>query len=154
MSKIVCSLFAVVLLAASFREIAAQVPLATGERVRIRAPGLARDDIVGAITQVGGDTLIVEVSWRNQPVRVPLVTVASIDRAWGYQTRTVRGTVIGAALGLLAGVIVFEDDEVGEGGLLVAGAAVGGVIGSRLRVERWRAAPTSTTWIIGGSVEF
>ncbi len=154
MGRINVYVLALVLFAVPVPGLAAQVPLAKGDRVRVSAPAFAPDDIIGTVAGVRDDTIVVDVSWRTAPVDVPLSTVASLERAWGYQTRTVRGTLIGAGLGLLAGAIAFDDDDVGQGSLMVVGAVVGGFLGSRMRVERWRAAPTEARWMIGASVEF
>ena len=143
-----------IMLAVPTSAVSAQVPLATGDRVRVSAPALAPVDLVGTLTDLRDDTLVVTVPWRERPIDVPLSSVSSLQRAWGYQTRTVRGTLIGAALGFVAGALAFDDDEVGEGAFAVAGGVVGGVIGSRIRAERWRPAPMQTRWIIGASVRF
>jgi hypothetical protein len=125
--------------------------LKPGDRVRVIAPAVSPDPVVGTLVTLGADTLVVQDSatWR--------FAFGAVQRV-GVSRGRKSNAVVGAGYGLLAGVGVgllitssCEPDLIFNSkaqcmlaGAIFFGAAgtlVGAVTGAFVRTERWRDVP-------------
>lgn len=128
-----------------------------GQRVRVRhCEGRRCTAVAGILRDVGTDGLRIEVAPDSVPV-VPWEAVQRLDRSLGRHRRSLGGLLIGAAIGLGAGLVT---GAVVSGGLVcgydvdcaellafsgamgaLAGAVVGAGIGAVVRAESWARVP-------------
>ena len=123
--------------------------LQIGDRIRVTAPAYPLDREVGRLLSLGSDSLVFESAERRWIVRQDLLT--RLEASEGYDRRTGRGVLIGAAVGLVVSLATVEqltcDHETAKAcGLIIAGSTVGGgllggVVGSAVRTERWTSIP-------------
>jgi len=128
-------------------------PVTVGTRVRVTAPDLDVDKYDGTVAALRGDTLTVGT------VQVPLASVTRLDVHQGRKGNVGKGTIIGTLVGLPTGFAlgVFYQQacshasDIGETCLPLipigvvavglAGALVGGTIGSLIKTDRWEEVP-------------
>ena len=79
--------------------------IAPGTRLRVFAPTLGRQPLVGVLQSFGADELILAAGGPPRVVVVPRQAVTRVDRSGGRHSRG-RWTARGAGLGLLAGVAI------------------------------------------------
>ena len=132
--------------------------VASGERVRVTAPGLSSNPIVGTFDQVNRDTLLLSIDGRAEPISVPISSVSKLEVSAGTKSNFAKGLgigfLIGATTGALIGAASGDDDPsafmaftaeekaVGAGLVLgLAGGLLGGIIGAVNPSERWEAVP-------------
>ena len=124
-----------------------------GSRVRVTAPELDLDKYDGTVAVVRSDTLTVGT------VQVPLASVTRLDVHKGRKGNVGKGAIIGTLVGVPTGLAlgVFyqqacsNTSDIGEtclalipiGAVAVglAGALVGGTIGSLIKTDRWEEVP-------------
>ena len=123
-----------------------------GSRVRVwvKTP---RDMVWQGILQAWpADTLRIARPLEPARVEIPLASVDLLQVSIGQKRSTVPGLLIGGMIGTLAGVFIGSSIDSGEDsnfsvGALLAGPAVGlalgGIVGHKVKVERWREVPLS-----------
>jgi hypothetical protein len=134
-------------------------PAVVGQRVRVRhCEGRRCTAVTGILRDVGTDGLRIEVVPDSVPV-VPWQAVQRLDRSVGRHRRPLGGLLIGAGVGLGAGLFT---GAVVSGGLVcgydvdcaeliafsgamgvLAGAVVGVGIGAVVRTESWARIPVT-----------
>jgi hypothetical protein len=91
-------------------ELRAQIPPTdppTNSRVRITAPDLNVEPIIGTIVEKRAETWIVDSEIAGVvPFEVPLVSVTRIEVSRGFQRKTAKGLGIGVLVGSVAGVLI------------------------------------------------
>jgi hypothetical protein len=120
-------------------------PGAPGIRIRVTAPGLSDEPLVGTLTALEQDALSLRPEGRLEPVRIPRTAVTKWEMSQGLQANTGKGAAFGflggAAVG--AGLAASEWDGI-EAPLIyaafigAAGAGVGALLGALYRTEKWK----------------
>jgi hypothetical protein len=153
--RIACLVAALLLTASVSLFAQEEPPVAPGDRVRVTAPTIEPDRLVGTVMEIGADTCVLEVEGRADTLALPLASVTKLEVNWGSESNAARG----AGLGLLAGGFVgvafgaafcsgdrceTSGASVGQAALFFGGfgAGVGLVIGAGIgqvsRRDLWR----------------
>lgn len=135
----------------------AGVPVESGARVRVTAPDVARNPIVGRVLTVFPDTLLIQVLPESAR-EVPLASIRGLEVSRGRQRERGfwRGAAIslGVSLALEAIALVHDNRSPGEGvgmsfiiPVLVAPVLTlgGGLIGASRGPDRWEAVEIART---------
>ncbi len=137
--------------------------LQVGDRILIECVGPPGARCVGRLVALGEDTLVVALAQGRKPSPVVTIPRSAVSRVWvsdGRSRRTLAGLgiglVVGAALGAGIGAASYErcsecfldygqefSTAVGAAGGGAIGLVVGGVAGSMIRGDRWRAVQLS-----------
>jgi hypothetical protein len=153
-------LLAALLVAPSFRLAGqTQASVAEGDRVRLSVRhGTGKQQIVGRVTTVGRDTIIVAED-QGAPTAIPRAAIEKVEISRGQHGNAGRGALIGLGVGAIGGGVVgaigascnssqefclFNTDaEIATGALVFGamGTVVGAVIGALTRSDRWEVAP-------------
>ena len=146
-----------VLLAVPLAALSTQVQptLESGKRVRVTAPLVGPERMVGIYLSNDDSTMQVQTEAQVTPLTIPLVHVIRLEMSQGRKSNSLKGLVIGsvsgAVLGAVAGLVVGQengDNPCGGGrpaecaaiGALAVGATgalVGLGIGALIKTERW-----------------
>lgn len=124
--------------------------LAPGARVRVRGPALSAP-IVGHITAIGNDTLVVLPDGATSPTTISLEKPVEVQLSEGKPLWpwVWKGVVAGGVVGFAVGVLVANHASVGSSRItrdialgtgigVVSGAALGAATGAFLAPERWK----------------
>lgn len=115
--------------------------VSAGSRVRVRLKK-PRDTVwQGNLEAWPADTLRVDRRLEPRRVAIPLASIDLLQVSINQKRSTVPGLLIGGMVGTIAGVAVGS-----IGGLLVgppAGLVLGGIIGHKVKVDRWKEVPLS-----------
>ncbi len=131
-----------------------------GDRVRVLAPSVSPDRLVGTMLAMDPDSCVLDVEGRYKPVAVPLASLTSLQVSRGKRSLAGPGAVVGMLTGGIAGVSLAlsackvegacrsngEDKTVvvalvlGVGGAAL-GAGVGALLGAFKKVDRWEEVP-------------
>ncbi len=151
--------FAVVSLLVPLQNITAQQapPIETGSRIRVTAPVLGADKMVGMLVEVDASRLRVQADDQASPMTISLADMTRLEVSQGRKSNALKGLGIGALIGAPIGVAlgVAVSSESGDnqcyhnaGCIAIGGAAVGVVgalvglgIGALLKSERWEEVP-------------
>jgi hypothetical protein len=145
----IVSLVAALVLTAQADLFAQQEPqVAPGDRVRVTAPTIDRDPLVGTLVSMGPDTCVLEVEGRAEPLALPLAPVTRLEVSRGQKSHTLWGAGIGLVAGGAAGAAIGSASSRGDeySGLVTLAYAAGGAwlgllfgtaIGAVIRTERW-----------------
>jgi hypothetical protein len=128
--------------------------LSPGLRVRILAPDLFSNKVIGTVDQVSTDYLTVDVPGRAEPVSILREKITRLDVSEGPRSRGVDaaiGAVLGAGAGAAGGALAWRsggDQIVGRGYVAgvcaLLGAGVGALVGVAIPPgERWKEASTA-----------
>jgi len=102
-----------------------QESLTPGMRVRILAPGVAPNKVIGTVEKVSDDSVTLNVPGRTEPVSILREKIAKLDVSEGPHSRgfdSAIGAVIGAAVGA-AGCALGNGS--GRGQIVSTGAVAG-----------------------------
>ena len=125
-----CMALVVLLLMPAFapaagEDVPLQQSLTPGTRVRILAPGVAANKVIGTVEKVSEDSVTLNVPGRNEPVSILREKIARLDVSEGPRSRGVDaaiGGVIGAGIGA-AGCAAGNGS--GQGHIVSTGAVAG-----------------------------
>ncbi len=122
-----------------------------GDRVRLQAPRISSAQLVGEVTELERDTLVLLSEGGGSAIPVPISDLERIAVSQGTKSNVILGLLVGAGVGFAsaAGLAVWacgsDDDGCTSGqvvgGVLALGAIVGGVgagVGALIKTERWR----------------
>lgn len=137
-------------------------PIEPGQRLRVLTAG--QREVVGTLTEVRGDTLLLSPAGSSRMLPIPLDAVQRVELSLGFRFLGPERAGIGLLLGALAGGTVMAgvcaetyDCPVGlmtaaAGGLAgLVGAGIGWLSGRQSRRERWREITADvTSWIRSG----
>ena len=124
--------------------------LTPGMRVRILAPGVAPNKVIGTVTRVSDDAVTLNIQGRSEPVSILREKIARLDTSEGPRSRGVDSAIgagIGAAVGA-AGCALGNGSGQGHivstgavaGACAVLGAGLGALIGAVIPPgEHWKA---------------
>jgi len=116
--------------------------VSAGSRVRVRLKK-PRDAVwQGNLEAWPADTLRVDRRSEPRRVAIPLASIDLLQVSINQKRSTVPGLLIGGMVGTIVGVAVGS----GIGALLVgppAGLVLGGIIGHKVKVDRWKEVPLS-----------
>jgi hypothetical protein len=127
-----------------------QQSLTPGMRVRILAPGVAPNKVIGTVEKASDDSVTLNVPGRNEPVSILREKIARLDVSDGPRSRGVDSAIgagIGAAVGA-AGCALGNGSGQGHivstgavaGACAVLGAGLGALIGAVIPSgEHWKA---------------
>jgi hypothetical protein len=150
-------LAAVLLLAPSVDVLAQRArPVAPGDRVRITAPSIVGERLVGTLAELRPEALLLEPEDSVEAVLLPLAAVNKLELSRGKGSKIGRGALagglFGAGVGLVVGIAALGEDgggfhigvgEVIRGTLVLGGLGAG--MGMLLEVaapgERWETVP-------------
>jgi hypothetical protein len=126
--------------------------LKPGSRVRITAPQLGGEPLVGTLVGLEPDRILVKRGSSDTPTLIPRSSVVKLEVSGGWKSQAGRGVMIGLGIGAMPGLLLtFGDynrdthssgpnpaavDVVGAAG----GALVGAAIGWALKFEEWQPA--------------
>ncbi len=128
-------------------------PVLPGTRVRISAPRVATDRILGTVISMDANTLVLKSSIQLAPVSIPLRSINKFEVSKGQKSKVVTGIVngfiIGAPAGALLGGVRGGYDDVPTAAVAVSGAVIGGllgagtggIIGRSQKTDRWEEVP-------------
>ncbi len=127
--------------------------IAPGTRVRITAPQLGAEPVVGTLLGIGHESLSLEREGREDPEIIARSGVSRLEISRGVKSQEGRFALVGLGAGAAAIVLLtFGDyphssDPLGDLNLLAigaalaaGGAAIGGVIGLMHETEQWEVA--------------
>lgn len=121
--------------------------LGGGSRIRVAAPAVAGDPVIGRLLVLSRDTLLMSAGSGDARITLPLAAVRSIDLSEGRDRRgwAVKGAGIGlVAGGLLGGLSIGNADRNDLAALAgffagaVIGTPLGAAVGAIVAPERWR----------------
>ena len=126
-------------------------PIEAGSRIRVTAPYVGADKLVGMCVEVDATRLRVQAEEQASPLTISLTDMTRLEVSRGQKSKwligagigLVGGAVLGAAIGTnLVGDFSDSDKRI-MGATLggVGGALVGGGIGSGIKTERWKEVP-------------
>ena len=120
--------------------------VAVGSRVRVSAPEAGTEPLIGSVVGLELHAVLVQGRSGHTPTRVPLGPTTTIEVSGGRRSKAGRGAVLGAAVGIVPGLLMTfgdynTDPEHSPGAVAAvgaaAGAAVGAAAGLALKSERW-----------------
>lgn len=127
-----------------------------GSRVRVLAPSVHPDWILGTVARADSAALRLRVPPAGATLLVPMEELQRVQASRGRGRATLEGAIAGATLGALIGFFTVQvEGDTGcvsgcggasGGGFLIGagvGTAAGALLGSRIRTgpERWREIP-------------
>ena len=128
--------------------------LAPGQRIRVTAPEVLTEREVGQLLWLDADSLVLEDADAPTPRRwvIPPDALARVEVSQGRGGNGRLGLVIGAGVGLFAGVLGLGDGGACADdywslcaavvtGTTLSGGLLGSVIGAAVRTEHWAAIP-------------
>jgi hypothetical protein len=102
-----------------------QQSLTPGMRVRILAPGVAPNKVIGTVEKVSDDSVTLNVPGRTEPVSILREKIAQLDVSEGPRSRGVD-SAIGAGIGAAAGAAGCAlGNGSGQGHIVSTGAVAG-----------------------------
>lgn len=117
-----------------------------GSRLRITAPGVSTQPVVGTLVEMNEREIVLSLSGSDHKT-IPRSELARVENSDGRRGHGKKGALIGAVTGLAFFVVAAATDDSGEGsvssGLILgsiftgATALTGAVIGASIRTERW-----------------
>jgi hypothetical protein len=107
-------------------------PITAGCRVRLWAPQIVRGRIEGTVASTDAASLVVDTG--GHVLRVSRRAITRLDVGEGRGRQAVRGTMIGAGIGLLGLAS-------GAPGIFYSGLVYGAGIGALVKGDRWREVP-------------
>jgi hypothetical protein len=122
--------------------------LSAGRRVRVTSsPDV--EPVIGSVVSVEADAVVIRHAGSNVVSRIPMAEIRKLDVSLGRRSRAGRGAMIGAAVGVMPGLLMttgdYSSDVHGESNaatVAVAGAAGGALLGAgigwALKSESWR----------------
>jgi hypothetical protein len=127
--------------------------LRPGDRVRYSTrPG--RDQAKeGTLVELTGTTLTVDRP--EGPEKLSIAALTRLEVARGYQRRTAEGIVLGIGAGFLLGTAVWDSHaEMSLAPLasVICGFLAGALIGTALKVDRWKEVPKHQIHVTAGPV--
>jgi hypothetical protein len=148
-------------------------PVATGDRVRVWAPSVGVEGLVGTVLALRADTIVVD---NDEPLVLAISSLTRLEVSRDRQSRAGTGGIVGLVGGAVAGAVIciaaqcsltsgsesaFEDEGLNSIALAAAlggaaGYSVGFLIGSAIKVDRWEEIPldmlrvTVAPWPTGG----
>ncbi|UCC84511.1 MAG: hypothetical protein JSW46_06175 [Gemmatimonadota bacterium] len=169
-SRIVSLVVALILTAQAGLFAQQEPPVAPGDRVRVTAPTIEPDPLVGTFIALGADTCVLEVGGRAEPLVLPLASVTNLEVSQGHKSKMLKGAVlgllIGGFVGGVSGAAACSGDkcEASAGEMAMYCGAIGAVpglfigagVGRMSKTDRWEEVPldqlrvTTALWPRGG----
>ncbi|KPK78488.1 MAG: hypothetical protein AMS25_15105 [Gemmatimonas sp. SM23_52] len=150
-------LAAALVLVASADVLAQQArPVAPGDRLRITAPSIVGERLVGTVAELRPDALVLEPEDQLEAVLVPLAAVNKLELSRSKASNVGRGALagglFGAGVGLVVGIAALGEEggglDIGVGELISGalvlggfGAAMGMLLEATAALERWETVP-------------
>ena len=132
-----------------------QPPLESGKRIRVAAPLVGSERMVGVYLSHDDTTMQLQTEAQVAPLTIPLVYVTRLELSQGRKSNALKGLVIdsasGVVLGIVAGLVVGQENgdnpcgggrpaecaAIGAVAVGATGALVGLGIGALSKSERW-----------------
>ncbi len=119
-----------------------------GTRVRLSAPGLGAEPLVGRLVAIGPEYLSLDLPDDEGQQTIPRSAIARLEVSRGRQSHARHGALVGLGVGAAATVLLtfgdYSSDVHGDlnllaigAGLAAGGAAIGGIVGSTRTAEQW-----------------
>ena len=122
--------------------------LAPGMRVRILAPDVSSNKLIGTIDRVSDESVILDVPGRNEPVSILRRKIARLDVSEGPRSRGVDATIGGViGAGIAAGGCALANGS-GRGHIVSSGTVAGvcALFGSGIGAAIGAAIPPGERW--------
>jgi len=129
-------------------------PIETGSRIRVTAPALGVDKLVGTSVEVDATRIRVQADDQAAAMTISLTEVTRLEVSQGRKSNALAGLGIGFLGGAaIGGLVAMQFDEEGgdssQGQYFLFGAVVGGAafgaigagIGALVKTERWEEVP-------------
>ncbi len=134
-------------------------PIETGSRIRVTAPALGVDKLVGHSVEADATQVRVQVEDQAAPLTISLADVTRFEVSQGRKSNALKGlgfgAVIGVSTGAVLGLLASSGESydnpcegntvacaaVGAAAVGVTGALVGLGIGALTKSERWEDVP-------------
>ena len=155
MSQIVLFLGAFLLW--SPQSLEAQEQVTVGALVRITAPSISKDRLVGTVIATTADTFMLRPMRQAEPLAIPLASVTNLEVSKGKKRSIGKGALIGllvgASTGAILGAALYEDCEICDisvnrsdwaffaGGVFGLGGTVVGALRGARRTDQWQEIP-------------
>ena len=119
--------------------------LAVGSRVRVTTPLAGTGPLIGTVVGIEPDAVSVRGGSSGSALRIPVTPATTLEVSGGKRSRAGRGAMLGAAVGVMPGLLMtfgdYNTDDGSPGAVAAlgaaAGAAVGAAVGWALRSEQW-----------------
>ena len=129
------------------RTMSGAASLVVGSRLRVTAPGVSPQPIVGTLVEMSEREVVISLSSSDRKA-IPRSAMTLVERSEGRKGHAVKGLLIGGATGLGWVAIAVAAGPGGDGdgtsfavvvGSIITGAAalIGAGIGASIRTERW-----------------
>jgi hypothetical protein len=128
-------------------------PIEAGSRIRVTAPDVGADKLVGMCVEVDATRLRVQAEEQASPLTISLTDVTRLEVSQGRKSHALKGLLIGSIVGVSTGVVVglvvaescwdheMECAAAGAAVVSVTGALVGLGIGALSKSDRWEEIP-------------
>ncbi len=120
---------------------------APGTRVRLTAPELSDQQLIGTLTALETDAVSLSLDGQTEPTTVPRTAITKWELSRGKKSNAGKGALwgllIGAAVGAGLGAAMPDPDMGGDDAVFgavalgVPGAGIGALIGYIHKTERW-----------------
>ena len=122
----------------------------TGGRVRVSSETLPSGAVVGTVTSVEVDAVVLTRRAGDPPVRIALDAGTKLELSVGRRSQWARGALMGATIGAVPGLLLtfgdYSSDVHGDGPSpaavaamgAVGGALVGAAVGWAIKRDEWR----------------
>lgn len=117
--------------------------ITVGSKVRVRAPTVVKGRIEGTVIGLDERSLVLGGIERG-PLTLSREAITHLDVSTGRRRQTLRGTLIGAGIGLVAMGVLCGGDSGGcaeVSGVATAGALLGAGVGALVKTDRWQTVP-------------
>jgi len=135
-------------------------PIETGSRIRVTAPALGIDKLVGTSVEADATRIRVQADDQASPMTISLADMTRLEVSQGRKSNALKGlgvgALIGAPIGAVLGYLASPEQSSGEAvctgstvscvavgaaAVGVTGALVGLGIGALAKSERWEEVP-------------
>jgi hypothetical protein len=124
-----------------------QQAVAPGDRIRVTAPAISADRLVGTLTGMRDDTYSMVVEGRDGSLAVPIASLTRLEVSRGRKSLVTWGAVVGVLVGGTLSFALINSSEASDARITSAvlfaglGGLAGALGGSYIRYDDWETVP-------------